>query len=478
MRKSYIFYLVVVILFFSSCATNPVTGQPQLMLISEAQEINMGKKANKDIIKEYGIYKLKGLNSYVSDIGFKLVKYVQRKELKYHFTVLDSPVVNAFAVPGGYVYITRGILAYINNEAQLASILGHELGHINARHSVSMISKQILFNLGVGVAYIVSKDFRKYAGIIALGGNLLFLKFSRNDEYQADSLGVEYATLAGYNTFEMAKFFKVLERIEKKEGYSLPEWFSTHPSPPHRIEKVKYLTKKWQRRAGYRRYLINKYNYLIHINGLLFGKDKRNGYVEKNHYYHPNLRFKFDFPKGWKLVDTKQYILITSNKYSNVQILITLTNKELKRAVSEFLKKDNGKLLDYRETTINGNRAVVILKNAKIDGKYYTIKTFFIEYNGHTFILNAKAPLLSYLIFSKQISMPAETFKKLKSPSKINVKNKYIKIVKVNRDIILKNFLISLNVKKKYFKTIALLNGLDLNSVIKKNDYIKIIIEK
>ena len=475
-KRTIIFLIIGIVITIYSCATNPVTGKKQLMLISEKQEISIGKKSDKEIRKEYGVYKFKDLNSYINYVGNRLIQHVHRKNLKYHFTIIDSPVVNAFAVPGGYVYITRGILAYINNEAQLASILGHELGHINARHSANMISKQILFNIGLGIAYATSKDFRKYAGVALIAGNLLFLKFSRNDEYQADELGVEYATLSGYNTYEMAKFFKTLERIEKRAGFHLPEWFATHPSPPHRIEKVKKLTAYWQKKSGLKKFVINRNEYLIHIDGILFGKDKRYGYVEENTYYHPKMRFFFKFPKGWKLTDTKNYILIANPKIKDIQIIITVTNDLHHIAIEKFLKRTPGRLIFMKNLKINGNDATEILKYVKFNGKEFAVKTYFIDYNDKVFIFNCKVPLELFLLYLKKISMPAETFKKLTDPKKINVKNKYIKVVKAEKTAPLKYFLKKYHIPKKEYKDIALINGIYEDTIIKKGELFKIIL--
>ncbi len=448
------------------------------MLISEAQEIAIGKKSDAEIREEYSVYKFRDLNDYVSSVGKNLLKYVHRKNLKYKFTILDTPVVNAFAIPGGYVYVTRGILAYLNNEAQLASVLGHELGHVNARHSANMISKQILFNIGLGIGYAVSKDFRQYAGLVAIGGNLLFLKFSRNDEYQADSLGVEYATEAGYDTHEMAKFFETLEKLSHKQHYSLPEFLSTHPSPPHRIKKVLTLTEEWEKKVKRKHFIIGKKRYLMHIDGILFGKDRRNGYIEDNHYYHPNLRFTFDFPEGWKLTDTKRFILITNKKNKNVQILITLSKDNLEKTVSSFLKKTKGLIISYKDLKINGFHAVKIMENVKINGAYYVIKTFFIDFKGKVFKFYSLSPILLYKIYSHNLEIPALTFKELKDKKKINVKNTYLKVIQIQKSGTLKEILVKRMVNKKLFNTIELLNNLSLESRLKKGDLIKILIEK
>ena len=480
MRRALIFiFLIFTLIIIPSCATNPVTGKKELMLISEKEELSIGKKADKEIRKEYRIYKYDDLNSYINEVGKRLLKYVHRKNLKYSFTLLDSPVVNAFSIPGGYVYITRGILAYMNNEAQLASVLGHELGHINARHAANMISKQILFNIGLATAYITSKDFRKYAGIAVVGGNLLFLKFSRNDEYQADELGVEYATEAGYDTYEMAKFFKILDRLEKEQHFHLPEWFATHPSPPHRIKKVKILTAQWQKRVHYKKFIIGKVRYLKHIDGILFGKDKRYGYVEGNTYYHPIMRFTFKFPKGWKLVDTNSYILVYYPKFKKIQILITISKeKYLHKAVEKFIARTPGKLIYMRKITINGYPAFEIMKYAKLKGEAYNIKTYFIDFEDKIFVINSKVPIALLPLYNKKISMPAKTFKKLNDPKKIYIKNTYVKVVKAYKTATLKELLKHYHVRKKYFNKIALINGIYLNDKIEKGELFKILIEK
>ena len=437
----------------------------------------MGIKADAEIRGEYSIYKYKDLNQYINNVGKKLLKYVQIKKFRYKFTILDTPVVNAFSIPGGFVYITRGILAYINNEAQLAAVLGHELGHINARHAANMISKKILFNFGLRIVYTISPEFRRFSGLVSQGVGLLFLKFSRNDEYQADALGVQYATEAGYNTYEMAKFFETLNKLEKQQKYSLPEFLSTHPNPPHRIQKVLALTKIWQERVKYKKFKIGKLEYLKHIDGILFGKNKRNGYVEGNTYYHPNMRFTFNFPKGWKLTDTKKYILITYKRIRDIQVLITLSSKSFQETIDNFLRKSKGLIISYNKLKINGFDAVKIVEYVKLENRS-VIKTYFINYNGKIFVFYCVSPVIYYKVFSKDLDIVPLSFKELKDKSKINVKNKYVKVVEVNRSTTLKRLLLKYKVKKKDFNTVAIMNNLSLTSHLKKGDYIKILIER
>jgi predicted Zn-dependent protease len=175
-----------------SCAINPVTGKRELMLMSSADELAMGQQTDPQILQTYGKYEDADLARYVAALGKRLGALSHQPNLAYTIQVLDSPVVNAFAVPGGYVYLTRGILAYLNDEAELAGVVAHEIGHIAARHSAQQYSNAQLAQLGLGLGSMVSKTFRKYAGVAEFGVGMLFLSFSRSDEREADSLGVEF----------------------------------------------------------------------------------------------------------------------------------------------------------------------------------------------------------------------------------------------------------------------------------------------
>src|SRR5437868_11822425 len=182
------------------CARNPVTGKRQIVLVSESEEIAMGQQSDPQVRQEYGVAEGRPLQDYVAGIGRKLVRVSHRPNLEWRFTVVDSPVVNAFAIPGGYVYITRGILAYLGNEAELAGVMGHEIGHVTARHSVRQITRQELAQLGLGIGSVLSPALGQLGNAAGSGLSLMFLRFSRDDEREADRLGVEYATRAAYDS--------------------------------------------------------------------------------------------------------------------------------------------------------------------------------------------------------------------------------------------------------------------------------------
>ena len=190
LRRSAALIVLAALSGLMSCAINPVTGKKEIMLIPESQEIEMGKSTDESIRRQFGLYEDPELTAYVERVSRKLVPYVHRKQLPYHFAVLDTAVENAFAAPGGYIYVTRGLLAMANSEAELATVLGHELGHVNARHSVRQMSNQLLLTGGLILGSVLSEDVAKIAPYLMVGLQVLFLKFSRDDEFQADSLGV------------------------------------------------------------------------------------------------------------------------------------------------------------------------------------------------------------------------------------------------------------------------------------------------
>jgi len=220
-----------------ACATNPVTGRRELSLISESQEVAMGLEAAKQASAQMGVYPDSQLQRYVSSLGMTLAKSSERPGLPWSFTVIDDPVVNAFALPGGPIFVTRGILGYMNSEAELVSVLGHEIGHVTAKHSVNQMSKAQLAQIGL-VGVMIAKP--ELAGLADLGSQamgLLFMKFGRDDETQSDDLGFRYMTQAGYDPAEMAEMFKTLDRTSGGSDET-PEWLSTHPNPGNRVATI------------------------------------------------------------------------------------------------------------------------------------------------------------------------------------------------------------------------------------------------
>ena len=330
----------VSLLLIAACTMNPATGQRQLTLMSEAQEIQMGQQTHPEVLATFGAYDDPAWQSYIQELGSKIAATSERPDLDWTFTVLDDPVVNAMALPGGFIYVNRGILANFNSEAELASVLGHEVGHVTARHSVEQMSRAQLAQLGLGVAAVASEEFRQYAGLASQGLGILFLKFGRDDENQSDALGLRYMVRSGYDPYEMPKVFNTLDRVSQSQGMrGNPEWMSTHPDPGNRVQNID--TRISQLPPEQRQGTVGRESYMKRINGLVYGNDPRQGYTIGQTYYHPELAFKVDFPDQWQIINNRQAVgALSPNK--DAAVVLTLSDKESPRAAFEAFFSQQG----------------------------------------------------------------------------------------------------------------------------------------
>ncbi|MBI3983554.1 MAG: M48 family metalloprotease [Gemmatimonadetes bacterium] len=290
-----------------ACAVNPATGERQLMLVSEGQEVAMGREADPQVSAQYGLDPDSALQAYVRGLGQRLAAASERPNLPWSFRVVDDPVVNAFALPGGFIYVTRGILAHFNSEAELVSVLGHEIGHVTARHSASQMSQQQLAQVGLVAGMVLAPRLQNFAGLAQAGLGLMFLKFSRDDERQADELGLRYLTRARYEPREMPKVFAMLANVSQGESAGrLPGWLSTHPDPVDRQQRITQMIAAMPD-SGPR--AVNRNEYLRRLGGLMFDHNPREGFFRGQTFYHPDLRFQFTFPEGWRTANQRQAVL-------------------------------------------------------------------------------------------------------------------------------------------------------------------------
>ena len=306
----------------AGCATNPATGARQISLVSSGQELAMGQQADPAVIAEYGLYQDRDLAAYVDSIGQALGKVSHLPNLRWHFRLLDSPVVNAFAIPGGYIYITRGITAYMSSEAQLAGVIGHEIGHVTARHSAQQMTNQQLAQIGLLAGMVAFEGFRPYGGLASQGLGVLFLKYSRDHENQADELGVQYSVKSRYDPRQIPPTYDTLKRLGERSGAALPSFLSTHPDPGDREVRTRELAEASISGTG-SNLLVRGPSYLSRIDGMVYGDDPRQGYFENDRFYHPELKFQMIFPSGWKNENTPSAVF-SQNEQLGAAMRMTL----------------------------------------------------------------------------------------------------------------------------------------------------------
>ena len=308
--------------------------------MSEAQEIELGREADKDVIESIGLYPDPKLQAYVQELGSRLAVTSERPHLPWTFRVVDDPAVNAFAIPGGFIYVTRGILCHLNSEAELVAVIGHEIGHVTARHSVSQMSRQTLAEAGLLAGMILSPKVAQFGGVAQAGLGLMFLKYGRGHESEADRLGMKYMLDDGYDPREMADLFRMLAGVSQQEGGGgrLPQWLSSHPNPGNR--------EAWAATAvaGLNRNLdgltVNRPEYLRRLDGLVFGENPREGFFEGSVFRHPDLAFRITMPTGWKGSNEKQAVGAVSPEEDAMIVLRLASDTTPQQAARKFFAKE------------------------------------------------------------------------------------------------------------------------------------------
>jgi predicted Zn-dependent protease len=476
-----IVFSLAVVLLLQSCAVNPVTGKRQLMLLSKNQEQALGAASDPGIVATYGQYDDPKLQQFINAKGRMMGRISHLPKQKYEFKILDSPVVNAFALPGGYVYFTRGIMAHFNNEAEFAGVLGHEIGHITARHSAEQYSKQILAQVGLMAGMVLSEDFRKYANLANTGVGLLFLKFGRDNESQSDELGVEYSTKIGYDAQEMAGFFSTLKRLsDQGGGGGIPTFLSTHPDPADREKKVGEMAREQQRKARGRQFKVNRESYLRRIDGLVYGEDPRQGYFENNNFYHPELKFQFPVPSAWQTVNMPAQVQMAPKDGKALMMLSLSAEKSLPRAADAFLQQFQLQQTGRQDKQVNGLPATVIQAQQVDQQTQQIIKVmaYLIKHNGKVYQLLGMAYDQDFRTYSSRFQTTMEGFKKLTDASKINVRPERIKIVQLDKASSLQEVLSTNGIPSSRYEELAILNGMQLNTQLRKGELIKVVEKK
>ncbi len=459
----------------SGCAVNPVTGKREFMIMGESKEIAMGQQAHPEIVKQYGRFENDEIQSWFTEKGKEMAKVTHRRDLPYSFTVLDSPVVNAFAVPGGYVYVTRGILGYFNNEAQFAGVLAHEFGHINYRHSAAKYSKAQLAGLALGVGSIFSEEFNRYAAFAQVGVSLMFLKFSRDDERQADHAGVEYSSLVGYDAVEMSVFFNTLERMRPKGG-SLPSWASTHPDPGDRVKATRSQALKFQKAHTDRTYMVRRNEYLDLVDGMPFGDDPRQGYVKDNMFYHPGMRFIFPVPENWNLTNNPAEVRIAPEK-QGVLIIFTAAQGETPAVASTKFVTDNKVTVETTSALeINGMNAQRTQGQVGDESATYAIVSHFIKKDDTVFSFHGLSAPTDVQQYLPLFDSTAHGFKNLDDHRMIDVSPDIIQVRTAGTQKTCREIFNDMGVPEDKVEELAIVNGFELNQVIPAGTRIKIVV--
>ncbi len=476
-KKSWtVLILLVLALPVSDCAKNPVTGKRQLVLISEQQEIAIGRESHPEILAEFGEVENPALQASVSELGRKLAADSQRPDLPWTFTVVDSPVVNAFALPGGYIYVTRQILVEMNNEAELAGVLGHEIGHVTARHSVGQISRAQLIGLGLGLGTVFSDTFRNFGQLAELGAGVLFLKYSRDAERQADQLGIDYMFQQGYDPRQMSSFFQVFESLREQSGAALPSWLSSHPDPPDRRRTTLQQAEQLIASAPGRRLLVNEERHLSLVEGLVYGENPREGFVEEGWFLHPDLRFRFGVPRGWRVQNTRSSVILSEpGESAAIQLTLVPRGVTAEERARELASRPGVRVQWGGEDRLHGNPALLGLYEVPTQQGSLAALAAWIEYEGRLYQLIGITPASAYSRFFPLLEDSIRSFQRLTDRRALGVQPDRIRLHRCRRGETLEQLARQAANPRVDLQELARLNRLEPEQALPQGKLVKLV---
>jgi predicted Zn-dependent protease len=401
---------VVVLLSLAACAINPATGKRQLVLVSEDQELQLGKENDRAVLGQFGVYDDPELQAYVQEIG-------------------DS----------GYIYLTRGILAHFNSEAEMASVLGHEIGHVTARHSVNQMSKAQLAGGLLNVGMLVNPDLQALGGVAQAGLGLAFLKFGRDDERQADDLGLRYLMKARYDPRPMANVFTTLKRVGNASGgEGPPAWASTHPDPERREERT--LETIRQRDRDFSSATVRRDEYLSKIDGIAFGDDPRQGYFEGARFRHPEMRFQVEFPEGWKTANQRQAVLgMSGDKQAMLQLTLARQSTP-EAALRKFMSQQGVNSVRTWSEQVNSLPAEHGSFTAALSSGTAVGQVSFVAYDGQVFQILGFGGQSEWGSHRSKVQAAMASFRPLTDPDALSVQPQRLRIVRPETTMALEEF--------------------------------------
>lgn len=492
--KRYLTFTVptlVILLFTSSCVVqeSAISGSKRAYAYSWDQEVQIGQEVDQEIVAQYGLYSDDALDTYFNAMSTEILQNSHMrgedtderfKNTEFIFRILDSPVVNAFALPGGYVYVTRGLMAHMNNEAQIAVVIGHEIGHVAARHASQRGLQQMIGQVAVIGGAILGQELLGLPGetILNLSGQaaqLLFLKHSRDHERESDQLGVEYAAKTGFAAAEGAEFFTSLRRMSEQSGQSLPNLLSTHPDPGEREEEIPRMAEDW-REKGYDQQVYNDEKYMNMIDGLIYGENPRNGFAEGGVYYHPDFEFLMSIPSEWHMINQPTQVIMVSSAEDAVIIMrLDQESSTARESVENFLSENEITTSDQGSANNAGNFPAYQANFEIAEGENELgVNLYALEYNNQIFRFINYTDVSQFEKYSTDFSGTTNSFNRLRDSRILNIQPVTLSVVKTDRRAEFQDLLPSTLPMSITAEELAIMNQVYLDEIIEVGTLIKL----
>jgi len=406
---------LILIALAISCATNPATGRRQLILLSEPDEIRLGREADAGVRQEMGEYPNTDLQRYVDRIGQTLAKASHRPQLPWHFTVVDESAVNAFALPGGFIYVTRGILPFLRDEAELAAVMGHEVGHVDAKHGVDQYSKQLMTEGALAGASIMLPKWRTALGGLGVGAQFVFLKYGREAELESDRLGVGYASASGWAPQAMSGVLATLGRLDESVGSSrgIPSWALSHPPAEERVAKIKEAVTAAAAAGGGT--ATNTAAFDAMIDGIVYGDSREKGLIRGAEFVHPVMRFSVRFPEGWTIANGATQVSARPAEGNAAMLLEVVPGAA--GSVADVARAEMSKAglqeTGGGATRVNGLEAYAGTYDGQLDGTPVRVRAVHIRSGGQVYRLAGIATVDAFAGADRSFGPALQSFREL-----------------------------------------------------------------
>ncbi len=483
--------LVAALIFASSCVVqkNPISGNKRAYAYSWQQEVQIGQEVDQEIVAQYGLYNDDQLDEYVVNLGQELleVSHMRRegtdeqfKNTEFTFRVLDSPVVNAFALPGGYVYVTRGLMAHLNNEAQLAVVVGHEIGHVAGRHASQRALTQTIGQVAVIGGSILGQELLGLPGeslmnLSSQAAQLLFMSYSRDHERESDRLGVEYSAMKNYVAAEGSEFFTSLRRISEKEGQNIPNMLSTHPNPGEREQTIPRLANEWRER-GYEQTIYGTERYMEMLNGMIFGDNPRSGFVSEGRFVHPDLEFFYPVPEQWRVLNQPSQVVLVKGEGEAVMIMrIDSENTSPSESVSQFVNQEGFTLRERGDTQSAGRWAAHQAEGTiQQENNLLGVHVYAVEFQNRIYRFINYSPESSFGEHIEDFRFVTSRFDQLTDESILNIEPVRLQIVEADQRKPFSQYLPDQLPMDMEHEDIAIINQVNLDTTIEPGTLLKI----
>jgi len=420
----------------AACSINPVSNMPEVTLMTVEQEKKLGEEEAKKVDQQMGLLPDEALTAYVDAVGQRLAKESPRQDVAYQFHAVDMIEPNAFALPGGYVYVTRGLLALVNTEDELAGVVGHEIGHVAARHTVQRVSRQGPFALITNLVSGVTGFFVPIVGDIVGGvGNfaqsLVFSPYSRGQESEADDVGQKMAAKAGWNPLGLATFLDTLGREEAllSDGPRKPSFFDSHPATP---DRVKHTTKnaKDLKQAVREPISASRNVFLARLDGLVVGQRAANGIVQGPTYRHPDLNFFIQFPASWTVDNTPVQLAAAPKEGGKAVVLRAVAKSDDPLdGVRALEQASKAQLMSKTQTTtINGLRAA----KTQVGDSRVTADLTWLAYHGTIYQIAGIAETKNFDAVRQVFQTVVQSFRPLTAEERNSIREKRLRLVKAH----------------------------------------------